>query len=177
MTAATGATASCRGPPRRAERSPTWPGTICHPIPAHRKQMAHCVTYQGSMTATCRPGDPRLMTECDHLPCTPEVPGIYLPWTCAATGRATASTPTHPILHDVSESASSRVRPRHGPPDAVVRDVQRQRLPGHQVLRAAAETGHNRPLSGWMTGPDILALRTRRPGRRRRPRAGLESRR
>jgi len=39
------------------------------------------------------------------------------------------------------------------------------------------ETGHNCPLSGWMTGPDILALRTRRPGRRRRPRAGLESRR
>jgi hypothetical protein len=40
---------------------------------------------------------------------------------------------------DVSEpAASGRARPRHGPPDAVVRDVQRQGLPEHQVLRAAA---------------------------------------
>ena len=37
------------------------------------------------------------------------------------------------------------------------------------------EVGHNRPLSGWMTRPDALALRTRRPGRRPRPRADLSS--
>ena len=30
-------------------------------------------------------------------------------------------------------------------------------------------------VSGWMTRPDALALRTRRPGRRPRPRAGLPS--
>ena len=29
--------------------------------------------------------------------------------------------------------------------------------------------GHNRPLSGWATRPDVLALRTRRPERRRWP--------
>ena len=40
--------------------------------------------------------------------------------------------------------------------------------PPHQV-------GHNRPLSGWVTRPDALALRTRRPGRRPRPRTGLPS--
>jgi hypothetical protein len=36
--------------------------------------------------------------------------------------------------------------------------------------------GHNRPLSGWATRPDVLALRTRQPGRRPGPRidrAGL----
>jgi hypothetical protein len=32
------------------------------------------------------------------LPCIPEAPGIHLPWTCAATGRAPATTPMHPIL-------------------------------------------------------------------------------
>ena len=59
------------------------PGTICrHPIPAHRKQMAHRVTCQASTTAT-RPAE--LVTLID-LPCTPAVPGIHLPWTCAAPG-------------------------------------------------------------------------------------------
>jgi len=38
--------------------------------------------------------------------------------------------------------------------------------PPHQV-------GHNRPLSGWATRPDVLALRTRRLGRQPRPRTGL----
>lgn len=38
--------------------------------------------------------------------------------------------------------------------------------PPHQV-------GHDRPLSGWVTQPDVLARRRPRPGRRRRPRAGL----
>ena len=38
--------------------------------------------------------------------------------------------------------------------------------PPHQV-------GHNRPLSGWAMRPDALALRTRRAGRRPRPRTGL----
>lgn len=37
--------------------------------------------------------------------------------------------------------------------------------PPHQV-------GHNRPLSGWVTRPDALALRKPRRGRRPQPRAG-----
>ncbi len=32
------------------------------------------------------------------LPCTPEIHGIHLPSTRAATGQAPATTPTHPIL-------------------------------------------------------------------------------
>lgn len=35
------------------------------------------------------------------------------------------------------------------------------------------EAGHNHPLSGWVTRPDALALRTRPRGRRLRPRTGL----
>jgi hypothetical protein len=44
-------------------------------------------------------------------PCTPEVPGIHLPWTCASTGRAPATTPTHPIL-PMSGWVASGNRPR-----------------------------------------------------------------
>jgi hypothetical protein len=54
-------------------------------------------------TGVCQPSqhDSDLPTEpvtLIDLRCTPEVPGIHLPWTCAATGRAPATTPTHPIL-------------------------------------------------------------------------------
>jgi hypothetical protein len=38
--------------------------------------------------------------------------------------------------------------------------------PPHQV-------SYSGPVSGWMTRPDVLARRTRRPGRRPRPRADL----
>ena len=44
--------------------------------------------------------DSGLTTPID-LPCTPEVPGTHLPWTCAATGQGPATTPTHPILVDM----------------------------------------------------------------------------
>ena len=44
-----------------------------------------------------QPCQPSVVTLID-LPCTPKVPGIHLPWTCAATGRAPATTPMHPIL-------------------------------------------------------------------------------
>ena len=71
------------------------PGTIRrHPIPAHRKQMAHW-RYRPSQHDSDLPTEPVTLID---LPCTPEVPGIHLPWTCAATGRAPATTPTHPIL-------------------------------------------------------------------------------
>jgi ATP-dependent Clp protease ATP-binding subunit ClpC len=52
--------------------------------------MAHRVTCQASTTATDLP------TELVTLTCTPEVPDIHLPWTCAAPGRVPATTPTHP---------------------------------------------------------------------------------
>ena len=35
------------------------------------------------------------------------------------------------------------------------------------------QAGYNGPVSGWMTRPDTLARRTRRPGRRPRPPAVL----
>jgi hypothetical protein len=73
-------------------------GTIRrHPIPAHRKQMAHS-RHRPSQHDSDLPAE--LVTPID-LPCTPEVPSIHLPWTCAATGRGpSATTPTHPILHE-----------------------------------------------------------------------------
>ena len=59
------------------------PGTIRrHPIPAHHKQTAHRVTCQASTTATL----PAELVTLIDLPCTPEVPGIHLPSTCAAPG-------------------------------------------------------------------------------------------
>ena len=54
----------------------------------------------------------------------------------------------------VNQHRRPRARAGHGPCDAVVRDVQRRGPPRYQVLRAAHEVGHNRPLSGWMTRPD-----------------------
>ena len=54
------------------------------PIRAHRKQ-CHAPRYLPSQHDSDLPT--RLMTLID-LPCTPEVPGIHLPWTCAATGQA-----------------------------------------------------------------------------------------
>ncbi len=61
------------------------PGTIRrYPIPAHRKQTAHRVTCQASTTATL----PAELVTLIDLPCTPEVPGIHLPWTCAAPGES-----------------------------------------------------------------------------------------
>ena len=73
-----GAAASCGGsPPKRSKA----PGTIRrHPIPAHRKQMAHRVTCQASTTVTL----PAELVTLIDLPCTPEVPGIHLRVDCAA---------------------------------------------------------------------------------------------
>ena len=64
------------------------------PIPAHRKQMAHW-RYQPSQHDSDLPAEPVTLID---LSCTPDVPGIHLQWTCTATGRAPATTPTHPIL-------------------------------------------------------------------------------
>ena len=36
------------------------------------------------------------------------------------------------------------------------------------------EVGHNRPLGGWVTRPDVLALPIRQPGPRRRPQGDLQ---
>jgi len=80
-----GAAASCRGPPRRGQNPRHGPGTIRRqPIPALRKQMAHRVTCQASTTGTL----PAELVTLIDLPCTPEVPGIHLPWTCAAPGES-----------------------------------------------------------------------------------------
>ena len=43
-------------------------------------------------------------------------------------------------VHLRASSRSCAAKPRDGPPDAVVRDVQRQGPPGHPVLRAAASS-------------------------------------
>ena len=64
-------------------------------IQAARRTDSHGHCPQNRLT--CANQQPEPVTLID-LPCTPEVPGIRLPWTCAATGRAPATTPTHPIL-------------------------------------------------------------------------------
>jgi hypothetical protein len=69
---------------RRGQKPRHGPGTIRrHPIPAHRRRMAHRVTCQASTTIATLPAE---LVTLIGLPCTPEVPGIHLPWTCAATG-------------------------------------------------------------------------------------------
>jgi hypothetical protein len=88
MIAATGRRCWLQRPAKKSLKTRHGPGTIRrHPIPAHRKQMARRVTCQAS-TAADLPTE--LVTLID-LPCTPEVPSIHLPWTCAATGPAPAA--------------------------------------------------------------------------------------
>jgi len=54
------------------------------------------------------------------LSCTPEAPGIHLPWTCAATERAPATTPT-----GASRGlAGYHFRSKQGLTEAVIRDAQ-----------------------------------------------------
>jgi hypothetical protein len=76
-----------------------------HPIPTrprHYPPTPDTRTPQADGAWGCRPSqhDSDLPTEpvtLIDLPCTSEVPGIHLPWTCATTGRAPATTPTHPM--------------------------------------------------------------------------------
>ncbi len=75
-------------PPTRPRRYPPAPGT-------HTPQADGAPRYLPSQHDGDLPTE--LVTLID-LPCTPEVPGIHLRSTCAATGRAPATTPTHPIL-------------------------------------------------------------------------------
>jgi hypothetical protein len=96
MITAPGRRRQLQRPATEELKTPARPGAIRrHPTPAHRKQMTHRVTCQASTTATDLPAE--LVTLID-LPCTPEIPGIHLPWTCAAPGPVPATTPTHPIL-------------------------------------------------------------------------------
>jgi hypothetical protein len=86
------------------------------------------------------------------LPCTPEVPGIHLPWTCAATGRAPAATPTHPILpkyqyeQKVAESAPTAFTPAN--PDSTPRYAGNS--PGHTRPQQAAQRPHLELYVRWM---------------------------
>jgi hypothetical protein len=80
-----GAAASCRGPPRRGPKPPA--------RPRHHPPTADTRTPQADGAPRHLPSqhDSNLPTELVtliDLPCTPEVPGIHLPWTCAAPGES-----------------------------------------------------------------------------------------
>jgi hypothetical protein len=91
-----------------------------HPIPVHRKQIAHW---------RCRPSqhDSDLPTEpvtVIDLPCTPEVTGIHLPWTVR---RHRASPSDHADASDSAERSALHTRIHNGaspqPDEACVRGL------------------------------------------------------
>jgi hypothetical protein len=80
-----GAAASCRGPPRRGQKPPARPRHY-PPAPGTRTPQADgAPRYLPSQHDSNLPAE--LVTLID-LPCTPEVPDIHLPWTCAAPGES-----------------------------------------------------------------------------------------
>jgi len=84
------------------------------------------------------------------LPCTPEVPGIHLPWTCAATERAPATTPT-----GASRGlAGYHFRSKQGLTEAVIRDAQDSFVAYIARLRRRAALAH-RPRRRPGTHPRI----------------------
>jgi hypothetical protein len=84
------------------------------------------------------------------LPCTPEVPGIHLPWTCAATGRAPATKPTHPILHTLGTAVPAELGP------------ERLGLPGESpeagpALEQVIDLAHECPGTGRVSKREVNA--------------------
>jgi hypothetical protein len=80
-----GAAASCRGPPRRGRKPPARPRHY-PPAPDTRTPQADgAARHLPSQHDSDLPAE--LVTPI-NLPCTPDVPGIHLPWTCAAPGES-----------------------------------------------------------------------------------------
>ena len=80
-----GATASCRGPPRRGQKPPTRPRHYPQAPDTRTPQADGAPRYLPSQHDSDLPAE--LVTLID-LPCTPEVPDIHLPWTYAAPGAS-----------------------------------------------------------------------------------------
>ena len=141
-----GAAASCRGPPPKSLKAPARPRHYPSAPDTRKPQADGVPRYLPSQHDSDLPDE--LVTLID-LPCTPEVPGIHLPWTgCAAPGRAPAACGSRRSGAD-SPSAASESPNRQ---DAATRSPGRRRYrwkrrPGRSVESRLARIPH----SSWNT--------------------------